>query len=258
MNNVLQFSVLSYFPSMLSEERINVGIAYLDKLTYDTKFVEIKKWTRVEHFDDEIDVDFLKHTVSGIKLRIENNMFSESIKSLSEVTRHFVNELKFSMIEEVEYDELHSAIDCINKIHLRFDFEKHERNSQENEKTYLRMIYKNKQYSFNSSPLQGAYDEQLNFDFVLNDKECVKIVRLSDRNLATAVHHAKSWAFTCNEMNDVYKFVFLIVEEDYLDKNRTNQIKSILKSCNSKVVDYNRYIQNLPGSSLFDAIERRS
>lgn len=255
MKNILQFSILSYFPSILCEERINVGIAYFDILTEDTQFVQIKKWSRVEHFDDEIDIEFLKHTVSGIKSKIENNFLTAPIKSLSEVTRHFVNELKFSITEEVEYEDLDSAIDCINKIHLRFDFEKHERNNQETEKKYLKMIYSKKQYDFNSTPLQGRYDEQLNFDFVINNYDCIKIVRLNERNLSTAVHHAKSWAFTCNEMNEFYNFIFLIVEDEVLDSERTEQIKSILKSCNSQVLDYNNYINNLPSRNIIDTID---
>lgn len=255
MNNILQFSVLSYFPSILSEERINIGIAYLDKTNNYTKFTEIKKWARVEHFDDEIDIEFLKFTIAGIKQRIENNIFNKQITRLSEVTRHFVNELKFSAVEEVEFDDLSSAIDCINKIHLRFDYDKHERHNQETERKYLKMLFKNKQYNFDSTPIQGHYDEMLTFDFVLNHNECIKIIRLNERNLSSTIHHAKSWAFTCNEMRSDYNFIFLIVEEDVLEKRRVEHIKSILKTCDSEVLDYNNYIHNLPGHSLYDSYD---
>lgn len=250
--NKLQFSILSYYPSLLSGECINIGIAYMDKNSRNTFFSEIKKWSRVEHFDDEIDIDFLKYTVSGIKLRLDNNnMLSNEIDDLSEVTRHFVNELQFSNLSEVEYDDLNSTIDCINKIHMRFDYEKHERPNQDTEKKYLRMIYKQKKVDFNSMPIVGSYDEKLTFDFVLDNKECVKIIRINDSNAATYIHHAKSWAYTCNEMKASYKFIFLIIDEYLTDKKYLHQVKRILGSCDSDIYDYDYYINKLPDYSLF-------
>lgn len=248
--NTLHFSVLSYFPSLLSDERINVGIAFHSENTNGYEFYYIKKWSRVETFDDEVDIDILKLTVQGIKNKLEYTLDNNPVANLFDFTRHFVNELKFSSIQTIICDNINSTIDLTKKVHLRFDFEKHERLNENSQKKYLRMLLKSGQCNYNTKPLIGNFNERVPFDFVINNNECIKIVRLNNRNTQKMIHHIKSWAFTSSELTKKYKIYFLISDDDLIDNTASDTIKAILLSSGATVINYENYVSNFHSSDL--------
>lgn len=248
MSNTIKFSVLSYSPSVLTNERINIGIAMQNTENNDIIFENIKNWGRVEHFDDELDVNVLKIVVAGIKNKLTHSLHNQVNFMLEDFTRYFVNELKFEPIQSIEYSSFKSGIDFLKKIHLRYDFEKHERLNEDQSKKYLKLLLNSSHSDFSSKPIVGSYNENVKFDFILNDNECLKIVKINDNNKEKLIHHVKSWAFTCNELSSRYSIKFLIIDDDLADKSFSMSIESILKSCSASVLKYDDYINNFTGN----------
>ena len=63
----IEYSVLSYSPSMITGERINVGLLFHKSDGDVCRFEYTKKWSRLIAFDDELDIDFFKLYLEGIK-----------------------------------------------------------------------------------------------------------------------------------------------------------------------------------------------
>ena len=45
-------------------------------------------------------------------------------------------------------------------------------------------------------------------------------------------------------MNNSYDFLFLLIDDELVDKSKSKLIKNILMSCDSKVIEYKDYIEN--------------
>ena len=72
----VRFSVLSYYPTFLTNENINIGILFFIEDTDQAYFDSIKKWERAKAFDDELDIDFMKDYLKGITDEVENHLFN--------------------------------------------------------------------------------------------------------------------------------------------------------------------------------------
>ena len=98
----LKFSILSYHPSFLTNESINIGILFHCLDSKLTKFFKIKDLKKIEVFDDELDIDFTKFLFNGIENGIKPNLFTKEEFNFNNFIRFYVNEFKFSKIHTVE------------------------------------------------------------------------------------------------------------------------------------------------------------
>ena len=211
----VQFSVLSYFPSIVTNENINVGILFHNLDTDDRTFHMMKNWSRLESFDEELDISFMKKYLQGIKNESERNVFnSEQTFSLQEYLKYYVNELRFCTIKEADVENVVDFILTTEKVHMRLDFEKNERLSRDSEVKYIKMMMRSNKVNYSSSPIQGGYDEPVRFDYIVGGYG-FKNFTFEDRNINRMITNAKAWSLTASAINRRYKTIFVYdVEKD--------------------------------------------
>ena len=68
----LKYSILRYEPSIVSGEKINLGVAfhYFDQQEDYREFYFISKWSRVSAFDDTLNIPLTKAIMLDIGLYI--------------------------------------------------------------------------------------------------------------------------------------------------------------------------------------------
>ena len=89
----VQFSALSYYPSIVTNENVNVGILFHNLATDERTFHIMKNWNRLESFDDELDIEFMKKYLYGIKNECERNLMNNNKElDLQYVTTKLINE----------------------------------------------------------------------------------------------------------------------------------------------------------------------
>jgi hypothetical protein len=72
--------------------------------TDERVFHIMSNWNRLESFDDELDIDFMKRYLYGIKNECERSLINkDETFSLKESIRFFVNELKFVLLKKRMY-----------------------------------------------------------------------------------------------------------------------------------------------------------
>ena len=100
--NQIEYTVLNYYHSPLSKECLYLGVLFHDMKTGQCKFIYISDFERLEAFDDEINIEFVKEYLRGIKDDVENSILTLNPSfDLHEYTKTFANEFKFSMIKKL-------------------------------------------------------------------------------------------------------------------------------------------------------------
>ena len=85
----IEYAALKYYNNIISEECLYIGMLYHNLTTGKRDFRYISNFGRLQSFDDEADIDFIKAYLEGIKQQVENNIFnyndSFSIESFSKL-----------------------------------------------------------------------------------------------------------------------------------------------------------------------------
>ncbi|MEY8460671.1 DUF3037 domain-containing protein [Eggerthellaceae bacterium 24-137] len=228
MAEVIEFSVLGYYPSIVTDENINVGILFHNIDRNERYFYVTKNWKRLEGFDDELDVEFMKEYLSGMRGEIECTLFNlEAQFSVRDYIRFYVNELRFGEVRSASVDDASAFIEATKKICMRFDFDKKERISKVSEVSYLKRLLRQDGISFDARPVRGSFEENVKFDLRINDY-CFKFFTFEDKELKYMMNSVKAWAFTADSLRDSYKTIF-VVDVDRLDSKEFEILKRILK-----------------------------
>ena len=112
---------------------------YHNLTTGKRDFRYISNFGRLQSFDDEADIDFIKAYLEGIKQQGENNIFNYNDSfSIESFSKFYVNEFKFTDITIMEVDDNEDYVDNLTKMFLKFDFSKKQRLSKNEEKKYIR------------------------------------------------------------------------------------------------------------------------
>lgn len=215
----IQFSVLSYYPSIITNENVNVGILFHNLTTDERLFHIMKNWNRLETFDDELDLDFMKKYLQGIKKECENNILQYNDEfSLQDYIRFYVNELRFCPIKEVDVENAEDFIVMTAKVHMRLDYEKKERLSKDREVKYIKMLMHSNQIRYSVKPVIGGFHESVQYDYIVGDYG-FKNFSFEDKKISKQIMNAKGWALTAQAMKDKYKtiFVYDVEKEDSAD-----------------------------------------
>lgn len=239
----IQFSVVSYFPSVITNENINIGILFHNLNTDERTFHIMKNWNRLESFDDELDVVFMKKYLYGIKAEAENNFFnSEQEFSLKDFIKYYVNEIKFCNIREVNVENVDEFIINTEKVYMRLDFEKSERLSKDRELKYIKLLMKSNKIRYSSRAIPGLFDENVHYDYIVGNYG-FKNFMFEDKNISRQIMNAKAWSHTANTLKGKYNTVFVYdIEKD--DSSSYRIVMKILKEnaykiiSNSEVLDF--------------------
>lgn len=244
----IQFSVVSYFPSVITNENINVGILFHNLNTDERSFHIMKNWNRLESFDDELDVGFMKKYLFGMKAEAENSFFNNGQEfSMKEFIKYYVNEIKFCDIREVDVENVDEFIINTEKVYMRLDFEKSERLSKDRELKYIKLLMKSNKVQYSLKAIPGLFDENVHYDYIVGNYG-FKNFMFEDKKISRQIMNAKAWSYTANTLKGKYNTVFVYdVEKDESSSYRI--IMKILKEnaykiiSNSDVLDFVIQIQ---------------
>lgn len=209
----VRYSILSYYPSFITDENINIGILFYTIENNHANFYSIKRWERVRSFDDELDIDFMKDYLKGISQDIESNLFNyQNQFDIEEFVRYYVNEYKFSSIQTMQTEDVDIFIDETKKMYLKFDFEKKERLGKDEERQYINRLLKSRNVNYNKDEIRGYFNEKIQYDYIIGEYG-IKLFTFEGKNLAHLISSAKTWSYTAREMKDRYKTVFIYDKE---------------------------------------------
>lgn len=246
----IEFSVLSYYPSFLRTESIHLGIIFHNINTDERLFKHTENWKRLKTFDDELELDFLKFTLQGIKSELTEDLFScENSFMLKDYIRFYVNELKFSKVYKVEANNFDEFVQTTTRMYLRYDYPKGSRPSTKDELKFLKSIMEGNSIEYKRSPVNGSYDENINFDYVIGNIG-IKLFNLTKTNIAIMINHSKIWAHNARELKDKYNTVILYTNDDLLDKKELNKIFSILKDSGCYIYEFDKFSEALSVGNL--------
>lgn len=241
---MIEFSVLSYYPSIITNENINVGVLFHNNDTEQRLFYTMQNWRRLESFDDEVDVPFMRKYLKGIKAETENSLFNNEGFSMEDYTRFFVNELRFDTIRAAEAADPKEFIDTTIKMCMRYDFRSEDRLPRKSEVSYLKRLMRQGKIKYNIKPISGAFSERVAYDFVIDDHG-FKVFEFEGKNLRRMVESAKAWSFTALSLRDKIRTVFIFDHESE-DAEEFIIIKRILQE-NAEIV---------PSSNIISFIDR--
>ncbi len=223
----VQFSVLSYYPSFVTQENINIGILFYNADSDEPSFYFIKKWDRVKAFDDELNINFMKEYLKGLSHELNKNLFNYNNKfDLRQLVKYYVNEYKFSRVQTVICEDSGAFIENTKKMYLKFDYEKHERLNKKQEKKYIYQLLRSSGIAYTKQKIKGAFQEDIKYDYIIGD-HAVKLFSFEGKALQYLVSSAKAWAFNAEEMQNMYKTIF-IYDVELKDAPLYNSIIEIL------------------------------
>ncbi len=254
----IEYSVLSYSPSIAVGERINVGILFHLPENNLTIFEHTKKWSRLSAFDDELDIEFVKLLFKGIEQRFESNL-SNYKKDWVELMYNFANEFRFSSVNKLEIDEpVEQFIEGTKKFYLRYDFPKDKRHSDQEMKRHLRRIIDYNKIETESSYVEGIYNEKINYDFTIKSENKIyglKSFCFDEKNISRMITSIRAWVQIAQEMKPEIETVFLYDDNDHADHDFKIAM-NILKSSGSRVVQLanaGNLIDSIASPKIFSA-----
>ena len=220
----VEYAALKYYNNVISEECLYIGMLFHNLTTGKRDFRYISNFKRFQSFDDEADVDFVKLYLAGIKQQVEVNIFNYKDEfSISDFTKIYVNEFRFSNATLMEVEDGEDYVDKLTKMYLKFDFSKDKRLSHKEEKRYIRKILSSSNVEFSTPTVSGIYDENVNFDYIIGNV-AIKLFSFKEKNAAKLIPTAKQWAFSAEELKNRYKIVFI-----YDDDDKTPQLKIVME-----------------------------
>lgn len=211
--STVRFSVLSYYPTFLTNENINIGILFSVEDTSQAYFHSIKNWERAKAFDDELDIDFMKDYLKGITDEVENHLFNYKSKfDIEGFVKFYVNEYKFSSIQTIQTINSEEFIDVTKKIYLKFDYEKLERLNKNQEHQYISSLLRSSDIKYTRKKLKGGFNENIQYDYVIGEY-AIKLFTFEGKNLSYLISSAKMWAYNAEEMQGIFKTIFIYDKE---------------------------------------------
>lgn len=213
------------------------------------EFKYSRKFSRLTTFDDEIDILMVKKLLQSIESDVAGNIFTYDKFDIEQYTKYFVSDFYFERPRTICYDNLEETIKRVHKTYFRFDYDKADRPSKEDDKSIIAQIIaaEGKQVRKNES-VYGCCNEKIRYDLVTDDY-FIKIFDFDEKDLKRLVNNAKTWAW--NAMNSNEKRVMIIYrynEEVSQYNNEFNIIMNIFKRSNIRVYDIEegvRILQNL-------------
>ena len=216
----VQYSILCHYPSIVSKDCITLGVLIFNEDEQKVIFETTKNWQRVKSFNDELDIDLIKLQLEGIKEEVSDYCEQASF-DLSDYTRFYIGEIKFTDVTNIIVDDFNKfAAEC-KRQYLICDLDKKDRPSQSEQLEFIRNIFKNSAIDYKSGKITGYFDENVGFDFIINDY-AIKIFSFDGKKEKMLIKCVKDWAYDAYKLKDKYKIVFVTdINPEYRKEYRT-------------------------------------
>lgn len=143
--------------------------------------------------------------------------------------------MRFSSIYEDKTDNFEEFVELCKKNFLRYDFDKKERPTRDQQVGYMKRLMKSNAVSYSVKSPKGSYDENIYFDYIIGEY-AFKLFSFENKKLDNLIHTAKSWAYSAGELGNKYKTVFVYDVE--VNDKKLDIIIKILGSNAHKIIKY--------------------
>ncbi|MBZ5968830.1 DUF3037 domain-containing protein [Leuconostoc gasicomitatum] len=250
----LLYSVLSYRPSSIRRESMNVGIVFHIPQKGYSKFISLKSRKRLETFDDEYDknffnivmeslryqFDFPKETIGGEYSRFEDREFSKIRDKdfLTSKTKYYANEFYFFNVQGISVEDNRAALQKemrgLEGIYLYYDRPKNERVTKDEVKRLLsKQIKYNKITGIKRFPKEfiGNFDKSPIFDFQIGDS-VIKVITFDYAKKGNLSKELKSVLYDIEHLDNMNKKLSFIINDEAVDEENQNlqEFKEQLKN----------------------------
>lgn len=230
----IEYAVLNYYHSPISEECLCIGVLFHNLTTGKRDFKYISNFRRFNSFDDEADTEFVKLYLKGIKEEVETNIFNyDKDFVLDSYIRVYANEFRFSKVKKLNVEEDEDYVSELINVYLKYDLSKAQRLNGNEEKKLIKRILESNDLEYSTQKVEGRYNDEINFDYQVGNI-CIKLFSFKGKNLKRVISNARQWAFAADEVEDG-KDVLFIYDSDSADTYNLDIIIKIL-SKNAKVM----------------------
>ena len=237
----IEYSVLCHYPSIMSKDRITLGVIFLNKTNKIACFHPTKNIKRVQNFNDELDIELLDIQLESIKDEVENLKITDAYELIN-YTRFYVNEIRFEAIQTIEIeDDFQTFIDETLKIYMRFDYEKKDRPNKQQQIAYFKKQFK-QTLAYSNKKVYGEYGENVPFDFTV-DKYVFKLFIFTGKQENKLMNTIKAFAYNAQHLRDKFNVVAVIIDDS---DSGFETIKKILHAnCHSVISssELSEYVQ---------------
>lgn len=238
--NRIDFSIFSYSPSIITNERINLGVLFHDANKNECQFEATKNWNRLQSFDDELNIEFVKDYINGIKKQLEPSLLV-SPESWQSFIKRFVNEFKFSAVSTVEVEDKDQFITDTKRVYLRYDYPHKERIKPDEQKRYIKNLLKGYRLPYSTEPIEGKFEEQIRYDYVVENKY-FKHFEFDNKNISRMFQSIHAWRDIASEMKDTCETIF-IFDTDVLEKPEFGIAVKMLKTSAAEVLSFTEALE---------------
>lgn len=239
MSNCLEYSVLRYTPILVAGEHVNIGVLFSSDNYQD--FHSIKKFNRIKSFDDELDINALKFLILSIKNDLKLSLYNENKKfNIYDFTKYYMNEFHFSKPIKIGFTDLDKTIDDITKLYLKYDYEKNNRLSEQEQKRLIKQIleYRHKSYKQNKK-ITGNFGDKITYDIVFNNYG-VKFFDFKNKSINHMINDIKAWAWNCENTPKNLKTIIIYSQDINGNEEYNANVKiciDILKKSSDSIFD---------------------
>ena len=246
MKKTMKYSVLRYSPSRIAGEHINLGIIFFAPEDGYRDFRHIRKFARLQAFDDDLNIDNVKTLLHSIKEDVLGNIFNGNKFDIDEYVEFFINDFSFEKPRCITYEDIKEVVESLHKAYFRFEYEKRERPTAEDDKQMIaRLVKDSGKLVGRQQIMSGLFDDKVTYDLITDDY-MVKVFDFDNKDLSRTVNTAKSWAWNAIK-NDNKKVMFIYRYDGADKKNDTsfNTIINILNDSGAEVCDIDTGISRL-------------
>lgn len=227
----VQFSVLSYYPSIVNDENINVGLLFYISDTNGRYFYISENTKRLQSFDDELDVKFMMNYLKGIKEEWEESLFGiGNDMSIESFIYNYGNELRFGTVQSAIVEDATLFIEETKKMNFRFDYDIKDRPTEVSVKRYIKNLLKSNSIGYSTKSVFGGFDENVKYDFVINNYGFKSFIVDDNTNLQTQLMNLKGWAYTAQTNNSSHGFKTVFIVDSDRNDSDYKRARTILES----------------------------
>lgn len=245
----VKYASLNYYPDIYLLSNMVVGV--FSQIISDTSIQEnkvefISKMSKLHHFDDELDMNFTKVFLEGVK-----DQFKNSYNDLNDFKRVFVNNFKFSNVKEAQFKSYKEAQLFVNKtekyiLHIGLSKDKRLKSKERKEYIYNHILKKyDNQHVKKNKKIESKIieNDSMRVDYLIHSN-------ISNEDVGyKLINHTNNSTFN-SKPYILYSLIngtkiVLVVEDDMLkDKKTIEKIIEQSKASNVKVLTEKELIFN--------------
>lgn len=234
MDRLCKFAVLRYVPDENREEFINIGLVFHSPEDGYINLEITSNFSRVTAFDDEINTNFLKVVLDGVKQDFtQSTVHGPSLDEvnafdyLERATSIYINQLQFSPIRVIRSKDILKDEKNLFRTFVYFDSHKAKRITDDEVKTIMNRVFRQTEAfrKLNRNVNLELGSEEIKFDYAYKPKNMDKsrLIKTlsfdfskSYSNRATQI--AKEWAWNFSKIRDkIHVIDHPLVKENEID-----------------------------------------